>query len=422
MATKPGIYLRGGEKETFLEPGNEIGEREIVYATDTGELGTYKGWFDPFAPAKGGMGKLSHQVDSEGREFGSTWADGKLWDPIAINAGSYVDLRWRVPMRNDASGWGGGYIWIDYCFDYGKPRNVAKFDGSSYIQLEDSGTLAQYFDMDQNPSFTIYAVFKIDEYVTWPRIVNIAGCAALRLWDNTGKLSFVNGPLVGDGGRKNVISAETEYNVVEGRWYEVCITRDNGVYRMWINGIEHRVTVEDADPSSAENREDCFIGKSEYDADDLFKGEIAKIELYSSALDEDDVKKLFLNNDPGTEPLNNPSLISKYMLISTPYDEMDRHNGSWIGNEQYVERTESWMFAGHSGHDGPMVNGGDLITSMNGQYTFINTPLHDFNVCFKFMHRSYDGTLHINEDHQLEGAYGDTGMFYTNIQVTEFLQ
>ncbi len=44
MPTKPGIYLRGGTKASFSEAGNEIEEREIVYAIDTGEIGTYAGW------------------------------------------------------------------------------------------------------------------------------------------------------------------------------------------------------------------------------------------------------------------------------------------------------------------------------------------------------------------------------------------
>jgi hypothetical protein len=48
MPNKPGIYLRGGTRASFDEDGNEIGDREIVYATDTGEIGTYKGWFNPY--------------------------------------------------------------------------------------------------------------------------------------------------------------------------------------------------------------------------------------------------------------------------------------------------------------------------------------------------------------------------------------
>ena len=47
MPTKPGIYLRGGEKASFDEPGKEIGERELVFATDTREIGTKDGWFSP---------------------------------------------------------------------------------------------------------------------------------------------------------------------------------------------------------------------------------------------------------------------------------------------------------------------------------------------------------------------------------------
>jgi len=47
MPDKPGIFLRGGSKDSFIEPGNEIGDRELVIATDTGELGTQSGWINP---------------------------------------------------------------------------------------------------------------------------------------------------------------------------------------------------------------------------------------------------------------------------------------------------------------------------------------------------------------------------------------
>jgi hypothetical protein len=41
---KPGIFLRGMEKALFDLPENAIGERELVYAIDTGEIGTRGGW------------------------------------------------------------------------------------------------------------------------------------------------------------------------------------------------------------------------------------------------------------------------------------------------------------------------------------------------------------------------------------------
>ncbi len=47
MPDKPGIYLRGGIKTSFDDEGSEIGERELVVATDTGEIGTQAGWIDP---------------------------------------------------------------------------------------------------------------------------------------------------------------------------------------------------------------------------------------------------------------------------------------------------------------------------------------------------------------------------------------
>ena len=130
MPTKPGIYLRGGDKESFKIPGKEIGDREIVIATDTGEIGTTNGWFNPFAPSPGSVGKIDYQYNSEVKTFGTTWTLGYEWKPVEFSGGSRIKVDWRVPMRNDTGGWGGGYISIDYSFDGGQTWRIAS--GSGY--------------------------------------------------------------------------------------------------------------------------------------------------------------------------------------------------------------------------------------------------------------------------------------------------
>ena len=119
MPTKPGIYLRGGEKASFDEPGKEIGERELVFATDTGEIGTKNGWFDPQKIGSGTIGVINNQYDTPTRTFGTGWADGKVWDAVDFSGGSRIRIDWRVPMRNDTGGWGGGYVDIQYSYDNG---------------------------------------------------------------------------------------------------------------------------------------------------------------------------------------------------------------------------------------------------------------------------------------------------------------
>ncbi len=47
MPDKPGIYLRGGTRASFDDEANAIGDREVVMATDTGEIGTKAGWINP---------------------------------------------------------------------------------------------------------------------------------------------------------------------------------------------------------------------------------------------------------------------------------------------------------------------------------------------------------------------------------------
>ena len=135
MPSKPGIYLRGGTKESFSDAGNEIEAREMVIATDTGEIGTEKGWFDPFGLGSGTIGKIDFQSDSISRTFGQGWADGKVWDTIDFTGGSRIRLDWRCPMRNDSGSWGGGYIDIQYSFDGAPWRSIGNsgYDGPMAI-------------------------------------------------------------------------------------------------------------------------------------------------------------------------------------------------------------------------------------------------------------------------------------------------
>ena len=126
--TKPGIYLRGGLKESFDEPGKEIGDREIVMATDTGEIGTQAGWMNP-AALSGTIGKIHYEYDSTDRSFGTSWADGMAWSPVEFSGGSRIMFHWHIPMRNDDSNWGGGYTEILYTYD----------GGSTWFSLGQSG-------------------------------------------------------------------------------------------------------------------------------------------------------------------------------------------------------------------------------------------------------------------------------------------
>ncbi len=129
MPTKPGIYLRGGNKSTFEEPGKEIGERELVYAIDTKEIGTIDGWFDPFMIGRGAIGVINYQFDSTQRTFGTSWAVGKEWAPVSFKGGSRIRIDWRIPMRNDSSSWGGGFTDIEFSYD----------DGATWISIGSSG-------------------------------------------------------------------------------------------------------------------------------------------------------------------------------------------------------------------------------------------------------------------------------------------
>ena len=169
MPDKPGIYLRGGTKVSFEDIDNEIGDREIVVATDTGEIGTKAGWFNPFVPGPGSIGAIHYQTDSIARTFGTTWADGKIWDSFSFKANSRVRLDWRCPMRNDSGSWGGGYIDILYSYDGGSTWNSignSGYDGPMAIGGDVITSMNGNFTFTQCPSedFTLRLKFRHRSY------------------------------------------------------------------------------------------------------------------------------------------------------------------------------------------------------------------------------------------------------------------
>lgn len=169
MPSKPGIYLRGGTRASFEDVNNEIGDREIVIATDTGEIGTKAGWFDPFATGHGAIGEIYYQTDSTTRTFGNTWADGKIWDNFSFKAGSRIRLDWRCPMRNDTGGWGGGYIDILYSYDGGATWSSignSGYDGPMAMGGDIIVSMSGSFTFIQSPSedFTLRLKFRHRSY------------------------------------------------------------------------------------------------------------------------------------------------------------------------------------------------------------------------------------------------------------------
>ena len=169
MPTKPGIYLRGGTRSSFDDLGNEIEDREIVIATDTGEIGTTSGWFNPFSSGSGTIGVIDFQKDEIDRAFSNVWANGKTWDAVEFSGGSRIRLDWRCPMRNDNGGWGGGYIDIQYSFDNGNSWGSignSGYDGPMAIGGDVITSMSGSFTFTQCPSsdFSLRLKFKHRSY------------------------------------------------------------------------------------------------------------------------------------------------------------------------------------------------------------------------------------------------------------------
>ncbi len=74
--------------------------------------------------------QIDSQLDDVARSFGTTFADGKVWDNISkINAASNMELTWRIPCKNDSTAIGGGHLEI----------HISENDGASWTNLGGTG-------------------------------------------------------------------------------------------------------------------------------------------------------------------------------------------------------------------------------------------------------------------------------------------
>jgi len=91
----------------------------------------FEGWrsVDTFTGGKTILTSLT-QKDEVARSFGTSWADGVVWnDMVKKKATSDVKAKWYLPVRNDASDWGGGFLEVLYSED----------SGSTWTSLGDTG-------------------------------------------------------------------------------------------------------------------------------------------------------------------------------------------------------------------------------------------------------------------------------------------
>ena len=70
-----------------------------------------------------------HETFTDSTSINTTNKIIKEWSEFNKSAGDVVELSYRVPVRNDSSGWGGAYLYIDYSVD----------SGSNWTRIFDSG-------------------------------------------------------------------------------------------------------------------------------------------------------------------------------------------------------------------------------------------------------------------------------------------
>ncbi len=180
------------------------------------------------------------------------------------------------------------------------------FDGAStYAQLP-----AIVANLSTGLTIEAWVCFESTSSNSWERIVDIGVGQAT---DNVYVSRYVttNQIVVRIYNGANYTEAYTTNDViVAGQWIHVAVTQDsNRAVAIYINGISQALTKRNQPPTATSNftpaagttRSLCFIGKSSWSADALFKGRMAEVRLWSLARSATEITTTMNNRLHGEE-------------------------------------------------------------------------------------------------------------------------
>jgi hypothetical protein len=149
------------------------------------------------------IGKVVVLVDTTSRTAGTTWTLGPTFTDITgLRAGSLLKISYNVPMRNDSTSWGGGYIEPQVRFNQGTYQSLGSsgYDGG-VMNLGNAaiGSYSQNILIDPAQTSTFSAQFRFyfrsyDGTVQWNQshdINSISNTATLMPGTN-GTQHFMN--------------------------------------------------------------------------------------------------------------------------------------------------------------------------------------------------------------------------------------
>jgi hypothetical protein len=105
------------------------------------------------------------QVDSTTRNFSTTWAAGATFNTVeGFRAGSKIRLTYHVPMRNDSTSWGGGYIEPQIRINGGTWQSLGSSGYDGGVMNNTSPSIGSYgntllIDPAQTNDFTVQTRF-----------------------------------------------------------------------------------------------------------------------------------------------------------------------------------------------------------------------------------------------------------------------
>ncbi len=190
-------------------------------------------------------------------------------------------------------------------------------ENNGYMELP-SGLLSDADD------FAVTAWVKIDEARTWARIFDFGTSAAdgymfLCPYNDSGMTAYAI--TASDNNNEQSLTATPP---AVGEWVHMAVIQEGNTAKIYIDGKAVSAgsftnTPKNSIGSSAKH----YIGKSQFDADPYFKGEIMDLRIYDKSLTEDEVNTVMADFDPDPEVIPSISIHPDYYAVYNYEDDND---------------------------------------------------------------------------------------------------
>ncbi|EDQ86540.1 uncharacterized protein MONBRDRAFT_33805 [Monosiga brevicollis MX1] len=301
--------------------------------------------------------------------------------------------------------------------DYTFGDNVfASADGTPFLKLNGNGEHVRVEPMTFGGDLSICVDVYYENFLTWSRVMDFSaggeggtqtGSDSNILLANVGGSSDMKFAVQNGGQQIFAMELENFLDAAYHKWAHVCITADGGTYTAYLNG--EVVSIQTGPPIPWVRRSSNYIGRSNWQGNAHFKGNMDNLRIFSRALTADDVAEIA--SEVIFPPPLDEGLFARYRFEGNTLDSSGNGNDAVAENHlpfnAYQRRAPE----------------GEYAMQFDGTDDYVTMPAISFDdsalsFCFHIRWYDLDSWSRVIDIHNS----GSDGVLLTHIDTGENLQ